>query len=330
MSLVLVVGGGLSGAVVAKELADLNTPVTIIEASPAIGGKVRSYGCKATDKCNNCGVCLTKGLWESVEKDPNISIMLNSKLVDLTGEKGSYTATVKGKAGINYITGISDVVVATGFKQTKDYNGFLEINGNKNIMLGSQLEAVIKNRSESAIFEKAPESISFIQCYGSRDCKENGVYCSRVCCAYSTRAAKLIKQYYPDCKITFFYMELQTVNNGDYFNSLKDLGIEFIKCRPIKLAAGDKTVVTYDNPESGNREQKEFDLTILSDGIHPNSDAARIAEICGLSQDEAGFLTSCVNPDKNGIYVAGCAKGPAKIEETYNGSVAIAKEILFS
>ena len=158
------------------------------------------------------------------------------------------------------------------------------------------------------------------------------MYCSKVCCAYSTRAAKVIREYYPDCAITFFYMEMQQVMSGDYFDELKGLGVDFVKCRPVKITAGTPAFVEFDDPRTGKRERSGFDLVVLSDGIAPAEDAGRLAEICGLGQTEAGFLryvTDMGDTKKTGIYIAGCAGGPAKIEEVYADAVAVAKSILF-
>ena len=339
MSTTLIVGGGLAGATVAKELAAFGRQVLIIEASGQPGGKVRNYGCKATDKCNNCGVCLTKGLWDDIEKNNLIDIRLNTRLVDLTGEKGNYTAALRSAGSVSYITRISDVVIATGFKKTtkEDFNGFVEVSESGkarpgSVIMGSDIEKVLKDRSETRLFEKAPEKIAFIQCYGSRDKKENAMYCSRVCCSYSSRAAKVIKKYYPDCDITFFYMEMQQVKGGDYFDEIKQLGVNFIKCRPVKVTAGKETVVVFDNPMTGKREELAFDVVVLSDGIHPADDAAKIADICGLGQSEAGFLkyiTDINDAQNTGVYITGCAKGPSKIEEVYADSISVAKRILF-
>ena len=338
MSRVLIVGGGLAGAVVARELAFQNVPVVIAEASDAFGGKARGYGCKSTDKCEGCGVCLTRNLWDSVENDTNVEIRPNTKLVDLIGKKGDYTATLKSGGAITDLEGISDVVVATGFEQIKkeSFNGFVELEGassdDRSVITGSDMEALLLSRGKERLFEKAPESVAFIQCYGSRDAKERALYCSRVCCGYSTRAAKVIKKYYPDCGITFFYMEMQQVRGGDYFDELKELGLRFIKCRPVKVRAGDPASVWFDNPDTGRREKLDFGMVVLSDGIQAPDAAAGIAEICGLGQSEEGFLkyvTDSGDADRTGVYIAGCAGGPARIEEVYGESVAVAQRILF-
>ena len=338
MPRVLIVGAGFAGATAARELAVNGRTVLLTEESGATGGKVRNYGCKATDKCANCGLCLANNLWDNVEKNSNIEVRLNTHLVDLYGEKGNYTAALKNNGTISYVSEISDVIIAAGFKDTTktNFNWFLEIErscppGSTSFITGSEIELLMKKRTETALFEKAPEKIAFIQCFGSRDKKENAMYCSRVCCAYSTRAAKIIKKYYPHCSITFFYMEMQQVKSGDYFEELKQLGMNFVKCRPVKIKDSKPAVVTFDNPQTGKCEETDFDIVVLANGIRPIDDAAKLAEICGLGQTPAGFLRyvkGIDHADSTGIYVIGCVKGPAKIEEVYTDSIAVARRLI--
>ena len=324
----------MAGCTIAKELSENGVFVTIVETAGEIGGKVRGYGCKATEVCNNCGVCLAAGLWNKVDNNKNIEILKRSRLIDLTGEKGCFTAAIKNKDGIKYIDNISGVVVSTGFEPSSihSFNSFVELSGNKKTMTGSDLERLFKERTTDKLFKKPPKSVAFIQCYGSRDYKEKAMYCSKVCCSYSTRAAKVIREFYPECEIVFYYMELQMVKEGNYFQELKDLGVEFIRCRPVHID-GDNGVVEYDDPDSGKREMRGFDVVVLSDGIHPTSDADRIAEVCGLCQDETGFLkytTGLSETKESGIFVAGCAAGPKKIEDVYSESASIVREILLT
>ncbi|MCL1983538.1 MAG: FAD-dependent oxidoreductase [Clostridiales bacterium] len=325
---VLVIGGGLSGCTVACELAAGGAKVTVAEKTGQAGGKVRSYGCKATDKCNNCGVCLVGGLFEKAEKNSNIDIICNAKLVDVTGGPGDYSAALKTPEGIRYVNSLSSIVVATGFEESPASSGHLQIDGKLGIVRGLELEALMKGRSKESLFDKAPQSVCFIQCVGSRDKKEGAMNCSRVCCSYSTRAAKVIRQIYPECRITFFYMELQAVASGDYFASLEELGIEFIKSRPLKITAESPATVEYEDMASGGLCRREFDIVVLSDGIHPPDDAEMTAELCRLGQDKDGFLKIAGDSWDSGVFVSGCAKRPMKIEETWADSVAVASEVL--
>ena len=313
----------------ASRLAEYGAEVILVEKSPHIGGKVCLYGCKAVDgKCNNCGVCLTCGLWDKALRNQNIRVLTNSLVKDVTGKPGDFTAAVEGAQGVRYFEKLDAIVVSTGFEsQINGISAHLHIEGAEGLMTGLQLEEQLLKRTRTQLFDSAPNSVAFIQCFGSRDEKEGGLYCSRVCCSYSTRAAKVLRSYYPECDITFFYMELQNVKSGNYYAELTELGMEFVKCRPLKITGGRPAVLAYDDPAKGEVLRK-FDLVILSEGVHEGADNERISLSCGLGQNEYGFLQPVEsNP---GIYVSGCAKAPMKIEEAYADALATAGGILAS
>ncbi|HOJ12427.1 MAG TPA: FAD-dependent oxidoreductase, partial [Clostridiales bacterium] len=328
MAHVVVIGGGLAGCLVAKKLADRGAEVAILEKSENIGGKVKNYGCKATDKCNNCGLCLVGDLWENIDSNSKIEILTNAKLIDIYGSKGNYSVMVKVGNSTEILNEIESIVVSIGFNNFSLLSSScLEFDTSNNIITGSDLEKVISCRGTSELFgelyAKNPESIAFIQCFGSRDIKEKAMYCSRICCAYSTRAAKVIKQYYPETIISFFYMDLQWVENKEYFNSMKNENIEFIECRPVKINSGNPAKIIYEDPKTCKLIERDYELIVLSEGIHPANDVEHIAEICMLEQDENGFLKYVKSPETTGVYIAGCAGGPKRIEEVYAQSLAI-------
>ena len=326
MTSVLIIGAGLSGCTTAYKLACRGVLVTLVEKSPGIGGRVRAYGCKATDKCLNCGVCLSGGLWDKVSRHPGIRVITDAVVRDIAGVPGDFRATIAHAQGTRYLSGFDSIVVSTGFESQPDgLSSHLHIEGAQGLMTGAQIEELLLSRTRTKLFENAPGRVAFIQCTGSRDQKEGGLYCSRVCCGYSTRAAKVIKSYYPECNITFFYMELQNVENQDYFAGLQSQGMDFIKCRPLRVTGGAPVVVEYDDPKAGIA-RKEFDLVVLSEGIHAGADNSRMAEVCGLNQDAHGFLRAA--GEGSGVYVSGCARTPLKIDETCADSVAVAGSIL--
>jgi len=324
MAHVLVIGAGVAGCTVAYTLAERGVSVTLIEKAAQIGGKVRKYGCKATSKCQNCGVCLTVGLWDKVSNHENIDIR--------QGDGPSVLRTVP-------LSPLRDdaIVICTGFESQTLPGGFsshLHINNTTGIITGTQLEELMQSRTSTGIFEntpnikQTPKSIAFIQCVGSRDLNEGGLYCSRVCCSYSTRAAKVIRSYFPECKIVFFYMELQNVESGDYYKSLRELDVEFIKCRPLKVTGGTPVAVEYDDAQENGIKSKEFDIVVLSDGIHASSHNDLLAEAYSLDRDKDGFLQTVGNGPDTKVFIAGCAKAPMKIDEAYADAVAVAGKVL--
>ena len=323
MAYALVIGAGLAGCTTALQMANLGMDVILVEKNDEIGGRVRRFGCKATEKCNNCGVCLTGNLWSSVEKNPKIEICLSSAIVDFSGQRGDFSATVLTKDGKRFLSRLDAVVVCTGFEKSSSNNvAHLQLEGTEGIILGSQIEEIMLNRTKEKVLKSTPKSIAFIQCFGSRDKKEGADYCSRVCCSYSTRAARVFRYYYPDCEIALMYMELQNVSNKGCYKELSDKNVEFIKCRPLKIKGGKPVTIQFDDPSEGLKS-RDFDLVVLSEGIHPSSDNQDIAALFELAQDEYGFMHAL--NDSEGIYVAGCAKKPMKIDETYADSLSIAR-----
>ncbi len=326
---ILVIGGGLAGCTAALKLAKGGREVTILEKCGKIGGKVRTYGCKATDRCNNCGLCLVGDLWDQVERHQNIHVVTGARLIDVQGSKGSFSITFKNNGGVRFLDEIGDIIVSTGFEEFSAVSsGNLEASANDNIINGRRMEELFSGRTDQAVFAESPGSIAFIQCFGSRDVREKAAYCSRVCCGYSTRMARVLRKIYPQAEIVFFYMDLQRVEAGEYFQCLTGEGIEFVRCRPVKIKPGKPSRLQYEQPGTGFVIEKEFDVMILSEGIHPAKDSERLAELCMLKLDGNGFLKYVKDGEKTGIYLSGCASGPKKIEEVHAEALAVARGIL--
>ena len=326
---ILIIGGGLAGCTAALELANSGQEVTILEKCERIGGKVRDYGCKATNRCNNCGLCIVRDLWNQVESHESISIITGTRLIDVRGSKGNFSVIFKNGKNVRILNGIGDIIVSTGFEEFSAVSsGSLELSIEDGIISGRRMEELFSGRTESRVFAESPKSIAFIQCFGSRDVHEKAGYCSRVCCGYSTRMARVLRQIYPEVEIVFYYMDLQRVEAGEYFNCLNSEGIGFVRCRPVKIKPGKPNRIQYEQPGAGSVTEKEFDIIILSEGIHPAKDTELLAELCMLKVDGNGFLKYVKDGELTGIHLAGCVSGPWKIEEVHSESLAVARGIL--
>ncbi len=330
--MIAVIGGGLAGCTAALEIAKGGIRVMLLEKTSTLGGKVINYGCKATERCNNCGLCLTAGLWDNVKENELIDILYDTQIIDVSGSKGRFDIACKTPEGIKQVNNIEKIIVAAGFEAFSDesLSGSIEMTSDKRIITGSSLEKIIAHRRRRVLLDDADilNSVAFIQCFGSRDVKEKAAYCSRVCCGYSTRAAKVFKYYYPDIKITFFYMDIQRVQGDNYFESLLNEGMRFIRSRPVNIKKGNPPAVVYEEPGKEGVKEEKFDLIILTEGIHPVSDTEQLAEICMLGINENGFLKYVQDPEITGIYLAGCVAGPLGIEETYTEAVTVAEKVL--
>jgi len=171
--------------------------------------------------------------------------------------------------------------------------------------------------------DKEPKRIGFIQCVGSRDCERD--YCSSVCCMYATKEAIIAKEHISgDLHCDIFFMDLRAYSKGfeEYYQKGKELGIEYIRCRPP---------VIEEIPETNNLEIKyidekdlkvtrEYDMVVLSVGMDPPKNVKEISEKFGIELNEYNFCKTetftPVESTRDGVYVAGPFTEPKDIPET--------------
>jgi len=98
---VLVIGGGIAGATAALHLSRAGREVHLIEKQPAIGGRVVRMGCKATDVCQRCNVCVANDILKSIMASSEIHIHTGTELLKLeSADNGCrYRAVVKSQPG---------------------------------------------------------------------------------------------------------------------------------------------------------------------------------------------------------------------------------------
>ena len=161
--------------------------------------------------------------------------------------------------------------------------------------------------------------LAFIQCVGSRDLDHP--YCSRVCCAYGLRLARLIRFRFPGCKVTTFYMDLQNVGpDPKNFEEEARREVELIRALPGDLAAtADGSLkLRFLDEVSGRARARVVDLLVLAVGIAPGPDNVKLAEMLGLELTPDGFFKDGLNGNRvksPGIFPTGTVTGPQNILE---------------
>jgi heterodisulfide reductase subunit A len=161
--------------------------------------------------------------------------------------------------------------------------------------------------------------LAFIQCVGSRD--QEHQYCSRVCCAYGLRLARLIRHRWPECQVTTFYMDLQNVGpDPENFEADAKRELELIRALPGDLAAtADGSLkLRFLDEASGRALSRVVDLLVLAVGIAPGADNARLAEMLHLQLTPDGFFQDGregTRAEAPGVFLAGTATGPQSILE---------------
>jgi heterodisulfide reductase subunit A len=174
-----------------------------------------------------------------------------------------------------------------------------------------------------------PKSIGIIHCVGSRDEKTNR-YCSKVCCMYSLKLAHLLKDH-TDAQVYNFYIDMRTPGKGyeEFYNKLLEEGVNFIRGRvaqvtdwPITKEEEGKMILRVEDTMIGKVRRIPVDMVVLSTGLEPQPDAAKVATLFGISRSADGFFAEAhvklrpVETNTDGVFLAGCAQGPRDVPDT--------------
>ena len=89
---VLVLGGGIAGMQSSLDLADQGFKVYLLEKETAIGGKMAQLD--KTFPTNDCAMCNISPKLVEVGRHPNIEIITNSTIHQISGEKGNFSVQV--------------------------------------------------------------------------------------------------------------------------------------------------------------------------------------------------------------------------------------------
>ena len=173
---------------------------------------------------------------------------------------------------------------------------------------------------------KAPKTVAFVQCAGSRD--ENHLpYCSAVCCAASIKQATYIRALYPQALVSVFYIDVRTLGRLEEFYSTvaADEKVRFVKGKVAKVEEEPGThdlLVAAEEVLSGKKKTQRFDLVVLATGIVPQTD--RLPKEFTL--DEFRFLSALEG--KTGLYGAGCAHRPEDVSAAVQDATGAALKAL--
>ncbi len=92
---VMVVGGGIAGMQASLDLADQGFKVYLVEKETAIGGKMAQLD--KTFPTNDCAMCTISPKLVETGSHPNIEILTNAEVLDISGNVGNFTARVYQK-----------------------------------------------------------------------------------------------------------------------------------------------------------------------------------------------------------------------------------------
>ncbi len=175
--------------------------------------------------------------------------------------------------------------------------------------------------------QRRPKRIGFIQCVGSRNPKIGRPYCSNICCMNTIKDTLLLADHYPDTENVVFYQDIRASGKSfeDMFQRSKEAGTRYVRGLPGDVEQDPKTgnlTVTVENTTRGKVERYELDMVVLSVGVQPPKDMAKISGLLTLSKTSDGFFAEAhptlkpVDTAARGVFLAGFCEGPKDIKDS--------------
>jgi heterodisulfide reductase subunit A len=345
---VLVVGGGVAGMTAALELADAGNFVHLVEKDDHLGGNVARVDLTAPYYYSARDL-LTDRISRAMNHK-NIQVHLNSKLMDLSGFVGNFTASIQqlnGKAEneseAEYVE-IGNVAVCTGYKEFNasriTHYGYGKL---PDVITSFELEKMLKQGKIETKDGKIPKYVAIIHCVGSRN-KEFHTYCSRVCCMTALKYAHEIKSVNPECYVSDVYIDMHAFGKGheDFYRQSSQAKTLFLmydkENRPVIHKAGTKNdcemLIEVHERLSGEHIEIPADLVVLMVGMEARDDAPEVAHLANISLDKDGWFIEShpklepVATTTDGIFIAGTCVAPKDIPDTVAQARAAAGRIL--
>ena len=334
---VLVIGGGIAGIKATQVLASPNRKVYLVEKSPSLGGKVKGFD-KLFTKMES-GSTLIENELRKLQEDENIKLFTDSEVEQVLGFFGNFEIKMAKKSAneeLNFNVGA--VVLATGF-DLMDPKGLPQYGYGKLDDVYTSLEFEAMNvpggsTSGKVLLKngKPPESVAIIHCVG----REDKGYCSKVCCMYSLKFARMLKAQLPKVKVSQLYLDLCVPGKAyqKFYEETKGLGVDFIRAEKTNVTRNGKGMTVKYEDEAGSKGDLAVDMVILVPAMELSNEANRFAEMLSIPVDDEGFLAqehqklAPVASSVEGVFVVGCAQGPKNISESIVQSEAAAGKIL--
>jgi len=241
---------------------------------------------------------------------------------------------------------VGAIIVATGFDLYGQEN-LGEYGGGKvqDVLDGLQFERLCsasgatKGHVLRPSDHKVPKEVVFIQCVGSRDPAQHCAYCSKICCMYTAKHARLYKHHVPDGRAYVFYIDIRSGGKGyEEFvqRTMEDDETIYLRGRVSKLhrTKDGKVRVLGTDTLTGQNVEIDADMVVLALAMQPSKGTEQAAKVLKIGRDKDGFLAEAhpklkpVESVTAGIYLAGAAQGPKDIPETVSQASAAACKVL--
>ncbi|MFH1992069.1 MAG: FAD-dependent oxidoreductase [Pseudomonadota bacterium] len=320
----LIVGGGPAGLAAAISLAAQGVQIFLVEKTDRLGGNLSNIREAETRQ-------MIEKLVAQVQNHPLITVHYEAEVMQNFGRAGCMVTRIRHKTGAQEPIMHGAAIVATG-GQAASTRAYLYGEHAKIITLFELEERLAKPE----FAEGRLETVVFIQCVDSREEPRN--YCSRICCLKSLKAAIAVRNLHPQAQVYVFYRDIMTYGDSEkVYTQARRNGVWFIPYEldrkpQVRIESG-RVMVAGSDPVLGEPVCLEPDLVALATGIVPNP-VADLTSIFNIHTTCDGFVQEAdskwrpVDTGREGIFICGLARGPARADEAVNEGKAAAQRAL--
>ncbi|HSH71092.1 MAG TPA: CoB--CoM heterodisulfide reductase iron-sulfur subunit A family protein [Deferrisomatales bacterium] len=346
----LVVGAGIAGISAALEMADAGYDTIVVERDSEAGGKVR-YLSKTFPYHEDASAILIPKV-EALVNHPNITFLPSSTVTGVTGYVGNFEVQIQANTpadadNVEPLTrteSVGALVVATGY-DLYPVEKMAEYGAGKipDVIDSMAFEGLLKESFASGTPVKRPSdgksvgSVVFIQCSGSRDPENHKPYCSRICCLYTNKQARLFREQNPEGRAYVSFMDIRTdcKNTEEYCQTnIDEKGLVYIRGRVSKLwREGGKVGVWTADTLTNEKLELSADLVVLAQAVQPSEGYAQVSSTFRAGVDSNGFFQEShiklrpVESSTRGVYLAGAGQYPKDITDSVAQAMATASKI---
>ena len=273
----LVVGGGITGMTAALEAAEAGYEVVLVEQQASLGGfvatlKKRFPTAPPYTELMNDGIAARI---EAVTYHPNIQVLTSAKVVRIEGQPGMFDVVIKNGSG-GCAVRVGAMVMATGWKPYDATRlAHLGYGLSPDVVTNVELEKIMAGgRVVRPSDGRAPASVLFIQCAGSRD-QQHLPYCSSVCCMATLKHAVCIREQNPHAQVYVVYKDMRTPGQYErFYGAVQNHPLNFLtrgEVTAVEKAAHGKLAVTVKDTLLGEAVVLQVDLVVLATGMVANA-----------------------------------------------------------
>jgi heterodisulfide reductase subunit A len=262
-------------------------------------------------------------------RDPDACLALDGELPCVGCARVCPADAVIETQGEDWVMEVGAIVLATGAEEADLSNTEYHAE-HPDVITSLQLERLMSPDGPTGGMLQRPSdgrrpgTVVFVQCAGSRS-ETHYPHCSRVCCSHSVKNASLIKDQWPDIRVTVCYTDIRVTgpDSEEYYDRARRTGVRFLRgaVAEVDVAGERPVVVTEDTLGGGGRVELAADLVVLATALVPSRGTEEIVDVMPLATDPQGFLRPVhqklrpVDTASRGIHLAGSAGFPAFIQD---------------